>query len=416
MLNKNQSKINLKKLRTTLELPEKESMNLSLQRIRQALRSIDTPCRNIPAIQVAGTNGKGSIACFIHNALQHSKIKAGLTTSPHLINWNERIKINNSYITQSEFDRRIKKLLPITTAYHLTPFEQIITIALQYFDDNAVELLVLEVGLGGKLDATTAHKLRPIIAMASIGLDHCEYLGESLQEVAMQKAAVITNRSTVISSHQHPIVEETITKTAKEKNATIHWVNPLPPDWILGLQGDIQKQNAAVARGALLALKEIGWEISERNIRKGFASANWPGRLELAKWENMPIMIDGAHNPDAIFQLSRERQKWNRQELGVRWILGIQKQKDAIQMIRSLLKANDLIWIVPIPGYPSWSRSQLLEYLPEIQGKIFESNSIIDVLKMFKSNNEWPVPPPVISGSLYLIGDFLNSKNGLSND
>lgn len=200
-----------------------------------------------------------------------------------------------------------------------------------------VELLVLEVGLGGRLDATTAHPYRPVIAVASIGLDHCEHLGYSLENIAIEKSSVITPFSSVISAKQDPVVEKILEAKAQEKQAKLHWVKPISTDWELGLAGSIQRENAAVAKGVLEALVPLGWKINETEIREGFRQAKWPGRLQSVRWNGHPLLIDGAHNPPAAKQLSKERNLWKHQKNGVHWILGIQSQKEGPKMLKHLL-------------------------------------------------------------------------------
>ena len=156
----------------------KKDLDLTLKRMQNALIAMGNPCQSIPAIQIAGTNGKGSIANFISSGLKSLDIKAGTTTSPHLISWCERISTNGTNISPKELRERLNNLKSIINNFELTPFESLIASALDYFNDQSVELIVLEVGLGGRLDATTAHSYRPIIAMAGIGLDHCEHLDQ----------------------------------------------------------------------------------------------------------------------------------------------------------------------------------------------------------------------------------------------
>ena len=243
---------------------EYKNINLGIDRMTTAINSMGNPCKEIPAIQIAGTNGKGSIATFINSVLNIVDIKTGITTSPHLINWCERICINNTQIPMKEFKLLSQTMGPIVDKYELTPFESIIAIALKYFSFKKVELLILEVGLGGRLDATTAHKYRPLFAFGAIGLDHCELLGNTLEEIAIEKASIITPRSTVITANQHPIVKRVFRETAKKQQAVITWVDPLPSDWNLGLPGKVQKENAAVAKGVIESLKNIGWNIPQK--------------------------------------------------------------------------------------------------------------------------------------------------------
>jgi len=375
-----------------------------------AINAMGDPCIEIPAIHIAGTNGKGSIAAFINSVLSYVNIKTGVTTSPHLVDWVERICINKTPIPKEEFQSLSLSLSPIAKKFSLTPFECLIAIALKYFTLREVELLILEVGLGGRLDATTAHQNRPIIAFGAIGLDHCEQLGNSLKKVAIEKAAVITTKSTVITATQHNIVKRVFEETAKRKQAVIHWVEPIPSDWELGLSGAIQKENAAVAKGVIESLKKFGWNISEEQLREGLSLAKWPGRLQTSLWEGMPIVVDGAHNPHAARQLSIERDKWSDEESGVIWILGIQKRKDIIGILHKLIREKDSAWIVPVPGQKSWSKDQILNFCPEFKDQIKEALNVEEILSALKKQPRWPSPPPVISGSLYLIGDLFQRK------
>ncbi len=382
-------------------------MSLGIERMQKALKAMGEPCAKIPAIQIAGTNGKGSIASFIQSSLKSAGIKAGITTSPHLMSWCERISIDGNLIPSQEFHQRIVSLQSLAKDFRLTPFELVMAAAFDHFAEHEVEVLVLEVGLGGRLDATTAHPYRPIIAMASIGLDHCEHLGNNLKNIAKEKAAVISSGCEVISSTQHADVTEVLEATAREQHAKLKWVSPVPKGWSLGINGDIQKKNAAVARGAIQALEVFGWTISDQIIREGLALANWPGRLQQTNWHGFPLLIDGAHNPHAAEQLSRERSNWDQQEVGLHWILGIQSHKAAPSMLKHLLRAKDTAWIVPVPNHNSWRKPQLSKACPELAGQINEAKNVEEVLKKLLLKKKWPSPPPVIAGSLYLIGDLM---------
>ena len=389
---------------------EFKEMNLGIDRMLLAIDAMGNPCKRTPAIHIAGTNGKGSIAAFINSVLSLVNIKTGVTTSPHLIDWYERISINRSPIPKEEFQSISLSLAPIAKKYGLTPFEYVIAVALKYFNYKEVELLILEVGLGGRLDATTAHKNRPIIAFGPIGLDHCEYLGDSLEKIAIEKAAVITSKSTVITAVQHDTVRRVLQDTAKRKQAVIHWVEPLSSEWELGISGAIQKENAAVAKGVIESLQNLGWSIPKEQIRKGLSLAKWPGRLQTTKWRGLPIIVDGAHNPHAANQLSIEREVWTNQGNGIIWILGIQKRKDIIGIMKHLIREQDLAWIVPIPSQKSWSKDQILSLCPEYKDQVQEAHSVEEILSTLKRKDKWPSPPPIISGSLYLIGDLFKRR------
>ena len=383
-------------------------MDLQLDRMQAALQELANPAATIPAIQVVGTNGKGSIVRFLESALCTSGISCGVTTSPHLVSWCERIRINETAISTHALRKLLVDLQGVSQRHKLTPFELLITASLVAFEQESPDLLLLEVGLGGRLDATTAHPRRPVIAMASIGLDHCEHLGSTLSAIAAEKAAAIPKHATVISADQEPAVRAVLEETCREQQANLHWVNPLPDDWQLGLMGNIQRSNAAVALGALQALEPLGWRISDADIRTGFQRARWPGRLQTVRWRGHPLRLDGAHNPPAARQLACERHNWPGAEHGVTWILAIQAHKDAVAMLNALVEPNDQVWVVPVPGHTSWSREALVNAMPARASQLKRADNVAAVLGALSLESSWPKPMPTVAGSLYLIGDLFS--------
>ena len=380
-------------------------MDLQLDRMHAALQDLDHPCQAVPAIQVLGTNGKGSIVSFLESALCAAGLRCGVTTSPHLVSWCERIRIQGEPIAAETLRCQLQVLQPLNKRHRLTPFELLVTAAFLEFQRHACELLVLEVGLGGRLDATTAHPHRPVIAVASIGLDHCEHLGNNLTAIAMEKAAAIPPYATVISGAQDPAVQSVLDETCRKQQANLTWVQPLESFWELGLAGEIQRSNAAVALGALRALSSLGWTLPEAVIREGFTTARWPGRLETVRWREHRLCLDGAHNPPAAVQLAEERVHWTNASTGVVWILAIQAHKDAAAMLQALLQPQDQAWIIPVPGHKSWCRAALLTELPDRGNQLQEADSLETVLNQLNSDG-WPTPMPIVAGSLYLIGDL----------
>ena len=226
-------------------------MDLSLERMQSALQHLQSPAGSIPAVQVVGTNGKGSIACLIHHGLIAAGLRSGLTTSPHLVSWCERIRVDNALIRIETLRGILESLQPVVEDCRLTPFEQLICAALVHFDQQQPDWLVLEAGLGGRLDATTAHPHRPLIAVASIGLDHREHLGSTLQAIAAEKAAAIGPGAHVVSGPQEAAVQEVLEQRVNAMAGTLEWVEPLDDTWTLGLPGLWQQGNAAVAAAAL---------------------------------------------------------------------------------------------------------------------------------------------------------------------
>ena len=383
-------------------------MDLSLDRMTIALEHLHQPARSIPAVQVVGTNGKGSIACLIHYGLMAAGLCSGLTTSPHLVSWCERIRVNNQLISITALRQTLEQLQPLTEQCRLTPFEQLICSALIHFEAQRPDWLVLEAGLGGRLDATTAHSWRPLIAVASIGMDHREHLGPSLQAIAAEKAAAIGEGAHVISATQEPEVSAVLEQRVNEVQGTLQWVDALDESWNLGLSGALQKRNGAVAAAALQWMSTRNEVISSRAIREGFAAARWPGRLQWMRWRGLRLRVDGAHNPPAAIELARERCGWSSAGSRQIWILAIQAQKQAPEMLQQLLGPLDEAWIVPVPGHRSWSLGQLKPALPLQAHQLKSAETALDALNQLLDQG-WPASAPVIAGSLYLIGQLMEN-------
>ena len=382
-------------------------MDLDLTRMREALLKLDNPCLDIPAIQIVGTNGKGSISAFLENILCLAKINIGVTTSPHLFEVSERIRVNQIKISNEMFDILIKDIQTKLFECKLTPFELIICCGLKYFELNNVDLLILEAGLGGRLDATTAHKLRPIIAFGNIGIDHTEFLGDSLEKITREKAAVIEKGSFVVSSEQNPIARNIINDRVEKIGAHITWVEPLAENWELGLKGNFQKQNAAVAFKVAQLLIEKGWGIKHDDISKGLAMTKWPGRFEIIDFDNKKILVDSAHNSSAAKVLSVERENWLNQEKGVFWIIGVQKQKNITLIIKNLIKSFDKVLLVPVPNQESWSLSDISKVSDHKLDNFIEFSNFKEALNYLKKLKEWPRCIPVLTGSIFLVSEFI---------
>ena len=386
---------------------EQRKMNLGLSRIKNALVELNNPSSNIPAIQIIGTNGKGSITAFLENIICSSDLKVGATTSPHLIEINERIRVNKINIKTSDLEKLLKRIRKIAHDFQLSPFEELICCGLLYFDHRDTDLLLLEAGLGGRLDATTAHKLRPIIAIGKIGIDHKEYLGESLREITKEKVAVIEKDSHVVTCIQTKIVDEIISARVKKVNAKISWVKPLSKDWELGLKGDFQRYNAAVANGVIQILYDMGLIIDKNIVRRGLATTKWPGRLEMLDWDNKKVLVDSAHNHCGAIALAAERKKWPNQEKGVYWIFGVQKQKDLQSILKTLIMPLDTVLLVPVPNQKSWTLKDAHIFKFKYIERIIEFNSFQNALYYLDEQKVWPKFIPVLTGSIFLVAEFM---------
>jgi len=385
----------------------RRGVDLGLERLQAALAELGHPERRFAAIQVAGTNGKGSISTMLHAIAGAAGIRCGLYTSPHLLSWCERIRLPESLISEDALQRLLRNLQPLALRHNLTPFELITAAAMQAFAEAGMELAVLEVGLGGRLDATTVHPDRQVLAFASIGLDHTEHLGPTIAAIAAEKAGVLHPGASAVSGPQTEEAAQVLRQLAARQGCALRWVEPLAPadqgGPVLGLRGDLQRSNAAVASAAAEALADRGWPITPAAIAEGLRQARWPGRLEQRHFLGQPLLVDGAHNPPAAEALRRELdQRTHEEPLARRWLIGIQRHKDAPSLLRTLLREGDAVRVVALPQeHSNWSAGDL----EAATGFQLETGA-----PELASNLAWLVDSPalpVACGSLYLVAELL---------
>ncbi|MBW4530353.1 MAG: hypothetical protein KME02_06650 [Aphanothece saxicola GSE-SYN-MK-01-06B] len=402
-----------------LEPFARRGVDLGLERLAGALAEGGHPERRFAAVQVAGTNGKGSICTFLHAILQAAGVRVGTYRSPHLVSWCERIQIDDAWIAPSTLRDELARWQPLARHHRLTPFELITAAAFEHFARERVDLAVLEVGLGGRLDATTLHPHRPVIGFGAIGLDHREHLGDTLAAIAAEKAAVMGPGCRAFSAAQEPEARRVLEAAAQARGASLHWLDPLPAvadgGPVLGLAGDLQRHNGAVAVAMARALMApdgplAGRPLDEGMERAGLAAARWPGRLESHRWRGRELLIDGAHNPPAAAALRRELDRLDGGlDRGLqagrprRWLLGIQRHKEGAAMLELLLRPGDRAVVVPVPEHASWSRQELAAACPGLADQLEEAGSLEAGLDSLLA----PGPVPLVAGSLFLLGAVL---------
>jgi dihydrofolate synthase/folylpolyglutamate synthase len=394
-----------------LEPFSRRGVDLGLERLRTALAEGGNPQERFAAVQVAGTNGKGSICTLLQAMLRSAGLRVATYRSPHLISWCERIEIDGAWIRPEQLREDLRRWQAIGQRHALTPFELLTAAAFDRFARSRLDLVILEVGLGGRLDATTAHPRRPVIGLASIGLDHREHLGDTLAAIAAEKAGVMAAGAEVFSGPQEPQVAAVLEAEAQRLGCHLHWVEDLPEPGAggpsLGLRGGWQRRNGAVAAAMARALAQRGWPISEQAIRSGLAAARWPGRLERRRWRGHELLLDGAHNPPAAQALARELAALDPGPAAPRrWLLGVQRHKQAPEMLQALLAPGDRARIVAIPDHRCWDAASLVAALPQLAGQIEPGSEGGDGLA---SDLDWLVAGghgtlPVVAGSLHLLG------------
>lgn len=404
-------------------------IKLGLDRMQAALADGGNPERRFAAVQVAGTNGKGSIATQLHCILLAAGWRCGIYRSPHLVSWCERIQLDAAWIDADTLRADLGRWLAIAQRHGLSPFELFTAAAFDRFAAEGLPLVVLEVGVGGRLDATTAHPHRQVVGFGPIGMDHCDLLGDNLAAIAREKAAVMAGARVAISGPQAPEVAQVLHQEARRWNCSLRWVEPLASAAQggprLGLAGNLQRSNAAVAVAMAEALHALGWTLSPQAIQRGLAAARWPGRLERRQFRGFPLLLDGAHNPPGAQALRDELDRLQAEAeagLGIchgsggdsaggsgsgsdlgprRWLLGMQITKDAPQLLDALLRPGDQVALVPVPDLPSWSRAELVAARPLLAPQLSEVASPCEGLEWLVAS---PGPLPVVAGSLHLLG------------
>jgi dihydrofolate synthase/folylpolyglutamate synthase len=269
-----------------------------LARMRALLRALGNPHRAYPSIIVAGTNGKGSTSATLASILNASGYRTGLYTSPHLVDLRERWTIGGEMIDEASLVNAIEELRDAADRVGITPtyFEALTLVAFIAFARAKCDIAVLEVGMGGRLDATNV--VRPIAALITpIGFDHMEFLGNTIRKIAAEKAGVIHRGAIVLTSNDDPVVLNAIKKRAAEFDAPFHHVTE---KHTTPLAGSFQERNAALAVRAAEELRPILTKITTETIERGVAQTRWRGRMEMIERNGKEIWIDGGHNAHAI--------------------------------------------------------------------------------------------------------------------
>jgi dihydrofolate synthase/folylpolyglutamate synthase len=402
-----------------LEPFARRGVDLGLERLACALAEGGHPERRFAVAQVAGTNGKGSICTFLHAILRAAGVHVGTYRSPHLVSWCERIQVDDAWIAPASLREALARWQPLARRHRLTPFELITAAAFEHFARERVDLAVLEVGLGGRLDATTVHPHRPVIGFGAIGLDHREHLGDTLAAIAAEKAAVMGPGCRAFSAAQEPEARRVLEAEALRCGASLQWLDPLPAEADggprLGLAGDLQRHNGAVAVAMARALTApdgplAGTTLEPAAILTGLAAARWPGRLERHRWRGRELLIDGAHNPPAAATLRRELDRLDRDADGGvegtrprRWLLGIQRHKEGAVMLEQLLRPGDRAAVVAVPEHASWTLEELAAACPGKADQLEPAGSLAAGLDSLLPGG----PLPVVAGSLFLLGAVL---------
>jgi len=397
------------------------TIKLGLQNTERLLGALDNPHTAYPSVQIAGTNGKGSTAMMLESICRAAGIRVGLFTSPHLISITERIRIDGKDISEDEFARVTERVKQVAEALVRqgelqtlpTFFEHMTAIALLAFQEANIELAILETGLGGRLDSTTA-AVAKIVAITPVSMDHEEYLGHTLAEIAGEKAAIIRPGVAAIIAPQEPQALAVIEQQCQTAGVTPRLLND--PSSILtsrdssprlGLRGRHQVVNATTAAAMGESLRALGFIIPDEAIAKGLEGAEHRGRLEL--WDGQPqILFDGAHNPAAARALRDYLDEFV--DHPITMIFGAMRDKALHEMAAILFPVAVRIVLTPLDNPRAATVEAMESAAPSDfdRSKLFRATSVDDAIRIAREMTP-PTALIVVTGSLYLIGAIQKS-------
>ena len=396
-----------------------EGSRFGIDRMRLLAAALGHPERAVPCLHVAGTNGKGSVSAMLDAILRAAGWRTGLYTSPHLVHLGERVQVDRHPLTEDEIIAYGAELEPVAARLGATDsgdtpafFELMTAMAFLQFSRKACDVSVIEVGLGGRLDATSV--VTPEVAViTSIAMDHCEILGDSLGQIAAEKAGIIKPGRPLVVGRVPREAEAVIARIAAERGAPVRWVRQVYGDDLAAyprtsLEGDYQRWNAATATLAAEAL-DARWRLSPGVVHAGLAAVDWPGRWQRVRAGGRLVILDSSHNPEGAAVLSsnlaRLVAETGRRPVVITGILGSVRARPLLAAI-----AEHAAEIVLVP--PDQPRACTVEELRELIPAAFSGPvraGRVDTL--FPEGGACDAGPPdgvvVVTGSLYLLGEVL---------
>jgi dihydrofolate synthase/folylpolyglutamate synthase len=373
-----------------LESFKKSGIRLGLERIRLLLEHLGDPQNSFRSIHIAGTNGKGSVAAMLSSILNQAGYKVGLYTSPHLVDYTERLRINEKNISKKKFAQavnKVKNIIKNLPKLNLTEFEVLTALSFLLLKQEKVEITVIETGLGGRLDATNI--IMPILSIiTNIDYDHMDVLGISIRKIALEKAGIIKSGIPLVTGEKK--LWQILRKACKRSGSRFIRANDRNIKYS-PFNGKHQIENTKVALKAIEVLQKNGFRINSSQINNGLRKAFWPGRIQVIS--NKPLIIlDGAHNPAGARALrdylASKKRRFN-------FIIGMQANKDIKKFIDILKPIARKIVSVRSSNPGAIPAERIPDSIPSKKLKI--------AVKMAKY-------PLCITGSLYLVGDVLREK------
>ncbi len=420
--------MNYEEARVYLDEVSKYGSVLGLDNMRELLGRLGNPQDDLKFIHISGTNGKGSALSYMSTILSGAGFRTGRYISPTLYAYRERIQVDGVMIDRESLAALVTVVKEAVDAMEAenkgnpTVFEVETALSFLYFKEQKCDIVVLETGLGGTLDATNVVKTTVMEMISSIGMDHMEFLGGTLQEIAENKAGIIKPHTWVVSAEQDPKAAEVIKRVCREKDCKLSVVDPDAfqdvhygyekqtftyknwKDVEITLAGTYQVTNAALALEAVEALRKLGYSLTEEQVRKGMKAAFWRGRFSVIH-KNPVVVIDGAHNPAAAKVLKDSLETYF-QGKNLHFIMGVFADKDYQSVIEMTAPLAKHIITIETPGNPrALSAVKLKEAVEKVNPSVEAAGSIREAVEKSMKNAQ---KDDVIAafGSLSFLGEL----------
>ena len=426
--------MNYKEARVYLDEVSKYGSVLGLESMRELLRRLGDPQNELKFIHISGTNGKGSVLAYLSTILSGAGYRTGRYISPTLFSYRERIQVDGEYIEKESLACHVTAIAAAAEDMQKaglpspTVFEIETALAFLYFKEKRCDIVTLEVGCGGLLDATNVITTTLMEVIASISMDHTDLLGDTLAKIAAQKAGIIKPDTMVVSAQQKSEAAQVIEDTCKEQHCTLQMVDESKisnvhygaegqtfsyKEWenvAISLAGSYQIKNAALALEGVEALRKLGYALSDQQVREGLLHTVWRGRFTTLR-RDPTVIIDGAHNPAAALELKESLERYFPGKT-LYFVMGMFKDKDYAQVIDLTAPLARHIITVETPGNP---RAMPARELAEAVGKVNPSVEWADSVAhgvekaLAMAGKEDAV---IVFGSLSFLGEAADAVNG----
>ena len=378
-------------------------IDFDLSRLKLLMKKFNNPQNTLQnVIHIAGTNGKGSTASFLKEILENHKLSVNLYTSPHLINFNERIRINTKLISEEKLIKILEEVETKNENKPITFFEITTAAAIIAFNKYPSDVNIIETGLGGRLDATNIIENKKLTIITKIGFDHIEFLGKKIEDIAREKAGIFRkNTPVIIAKQKNKKARKTLLACATKLKTEIIDIENISLNTTLGLSGDHQYENASTAYTAAKIILPL---LSLSKTKLALKQTTWPGRVhqiehgKIINYRKNITILDGAHNEDSAYVLDKYL---NKKSLG-KWnlIIGMLRNRDVKDFVNIFKNHINKVFAITIPDIESsYSPDQIIVKLKKLGLQVLPAKDLENALQI--ADKEVPL---LITGSLYLAG------------